>query len=121
LKRTGEQFSLRGIEIAAEGLLARTGDQWLLLLPGEKPLTLTRLTEKVQWDAMKKQRAAVAESEAGAFGRLDDEAASHRERLLVIGPLRREESGDLTLEVRDFAWIRAQQTQKPSKVANGRK
>jgi hypothetical protein len=105
LKRTGEQFSLRGIEVTAEGVLVTSGDRRQLLLPGEKPLTLTPLTTKVQWDTKKKERAALSESETAAFRRLNDAAPSHKERIRITGPLRRSEKGELTLEVRDFSWI----------------
>ena len=106
LKRTGEQFSLRGIEITAEGVLVQSGEQWHLLLPGEKPVQLAPLTGKVQWDTKSKAAATVSESEAGAFKRLGEDAASRKERIRITGPLRRGEKGELALEVRDFAWIK---------------
>lgn len=100
-------------------MLAQSGEQWLLLLPGEKPLQLASLTGKVQWDTKMKAAARVSESEAGAFKRLVEEAATRKERLRVTGPLRRGEKGELALEVRDFAWIKPQI--KATKVARVRK
>lgn len=124
LKRTGQQFSLRGIEVVVDGIITRSDEQWQLLVPGEKPLKLKPLTEKVQWDAKNKQRATLSESEAAALARLSEEAASRRERLRVIGPLRRDDKGELTLEVRDFSWMKPQKAQKskpPLRVAKTRK
>ncbi len=108
LKRTGQQFSLRGIEVVAEGVITRSGERWQLLVPGEKPLGLLQLTEKVQWDAKNKKSAEIAASEASAYTRLGEEAVARRERLRIVGPLRRDDAGEVMLEVRDYSWIKAQ-------------
>ena len=54
VKKVGDQFSVRGLEITAEGTLTETYGGLRLTIPGEPVLPLAAITRKVQWDSKKK-------------------------------------------------------------------
>jgi len=103
VRRVGDQFTLRGVEITARGELTEAGGRAMVRLTGTgELLALAPLLRKVQWDAVSRREAAASAEERGACARLLRERRAGVVR--VTGPLAGEPGQAPVLEVREFAW-----------------
>lgn len=82
----------------------------MLLLPGEAPIRLVTLKQKIQWDKAKKAFQEPTKAERSAFARLTADVSGKQGRLRITGPLVSEKDGAMRLEVREYEWL-------PAKVA----
>ena len=94
LKSAGDQFSLRGIEVEAVGVVS--GEELRLDVTGER-LRLLPLAHRVEWSFRAQRAPPISDGERDAYERLKSAAAQKPLRVRITGTL----SGG-ALEVRRF-------------------
>ena len=94
-------MSLRGIEAVVRGMLARHGDELVLLISGtQQSLTVRGLTSKVQWRLETKRAHPISRAERGAFGRLS--RLTLGQAVEIVGTLEAEGKLPTAIQVRSF-------------------
>lgn len=102
-KELDQALLFRGIEITADGVVERRGDQIVLIVTGvSDPLVLAPLTERIQWHARKARPRQPEPDEKEAFGLLLSKAKdANKAKVQIIGPLRNR-GPQFELEVREY-------------------
>src|SRR6185503_21385600 len=94
VRAVGDPFWLRGVEATIEGVLVDQGGRPALKILGTgEILSLAPLEHKVQWDVKLYRVQATTEAERQAYTRLIEQRPGHGNRVCLVGPLARPESG----------------------------
>jgi hypothetical protein len=110
-EEVGNAFTIRGVEAVVVGRLVNADGQPVVEVSGTgEVLRLTPLTRKVQWDPEQKREQLASREEQKACRRLLTEWDRSERRpasIRITGPLvEAKDGGRLTLEVREFTWVR---------------